>query len=54
MTFRSYLLAGDECLVVSEQVVVFVRMLASGYETIAMPDDIRARFAAAMRGAAAG
>ena len=53
MTFRSYLLAGDECLVVSEQVVVFVRMLASGYETIAMPDDIRARFAAAMSGAAA-
>jgi acyl-CoA thioesterase FadM len=50
MTFRSYLLAGEECLVVSEQVVVFVRMLASGYETIEMPDDIRARFAATMSG----
>lgn len=53
MTFRSYLLAGDECLVVSEQVVVFVRMLAAGYETIEMPDDIRARFAATMSGSGA-
>jgi acyl-CoA thioesterase FadM len=48
MTFRSYLLAGEECLVLSEQVVVFVRMLDSGYETIEMPDDIRGKFAAGM------
>jgi hypothetical protein len=29
------------CLVQNEQVVVFVRMLADGYQSIAIPDDIR-------------
>lgn len=44
MTFRSWLVSGDECLVENEQVVVFVRMLPGGYESIAIPDDLRSKF----------
>ena len=44
MTFRSWLVSGDECLVENEQVVVFVRMLPGGYESIGIPDDLRSEF----------
>lgn len=41
LTFTSWLVKNGRCLVQNEQVVVFVRMLADGYESIAIPDDIR-------------
>lgn len=44
MTFRSWLICKDECHVENDQVVVFVRMLPNGYESIAIPDDISDRF----------
>ena len=44
MTLTSWLVRGDECLVENEQVVVFVRMLENGYESIPIPDDVRAAF----------
>jgi 4-hydroxybenzoyl-CoA thioesterase len=44
MTFRSWLVCGDECHVENEQVVVFVRMLPDGYESITIPDDVSDRF----------
>jgi 4-hydroxybenzoyl-CoA thioesterase len=44
MTFRSWLVCGDECNVENEQVVVFVRMLPDDYESIEIPDDVRDKF----------
>ena len=44
MTFRSWLVCGDECHVENEQVVVFVRMLPDGYESITIPDDVSDKF----------
>lgn len=44
MTFMSYFMCGDRCLVANEQVVVFVRMLDEGYESINIPDYIRSAF----------
>ena len=44
MTFKSWLVSGDQCFVENEQVIVFVRMLAAGYESIPIPDYIREKF----------
>jgi 4-hydroxybenzoyl-CoA thioesterase len=44
MTFRSWLVSDGECLVENEQVVVFVRMLPGGYESIEIPDYARSAF----------
>lgn len=46
LTFTSWLVQGDECLIENEQVIVFVRMIENGFETITIPDDIRARLEA--------
>lgn len=46
MTFKSWLVRDDECLVESEQVVVFVGMLKDGFKPISIPDDIRRAFTA--------
>jgi len=45
LTFMSWFVSGDECLVENRQVVVFVRMLEQGYESMPIPDDMRACFA---------
>jgi acyl-CoA thioesterase FadM len=37
---------GDECLVETEQVIVFVRMQENGFETIEIPEYVRDAFAA--------
>jgi len=42
LTFTSWLVSGDRCLVENRQVVVFVRMLADGYVSMEIPPDIRA------------
>jgi len=44
MTFKSWLVSGDQCFVENEQVIVFVRMLAVGYKSIPIPDYIREKF----------
>jgi 4-hydroxybenzoyl-CoA thioesterase len=44
MTFCSWLVSEGRCLVENEQVVVFVRMLDEGYETMPIPDTIRESF----------
>ena len=44
MTFKSWLIRDDECLVENRQVVVFVRMLDDGYESIDIPADVRRAF----------
>ena len=44
MTFTSWLIRDDECLVENRQVVVFVRMLDDGYESIDIPADVRRAF----------
>jgi 4-hydroxybenzoyl-CoA thioesterase len=44
MTFRSLLVTRDGCQAQSDQVVVFVRMQPDGYESIDIPDDMRAGF----------
>ena len=46
MTSRSWMASGDECLVETEQVIVFVRMQENGYETIEIPGYVRDAFAA--------
>lgn len=46
MTFRSWFVSDNRCLVENEQVVVFVRMLDGGYESIPIPDTIREQFEA--------
>jgi len=44
MTFKSWLVSGDQCYVENEQVIVFVRMLDDGYESMPIPDYIREKF----------
>lgn len=44
MTFTSWLVTGERCLIRNRQVIVFVRMLPKGYESIDVPDSIRAAF----------
>ena len=44
MTFVSWLVSGDRCLVENLQVVVFVSMLDDGFESIDIPDYIRSAF----------
>ena len=44
MTFTSWLVGDDQCHVSNEQVIVFVRMLDDGFESIDIPDAIRAAF----------
>jgi len=44
MTFTSWLVREGECLIETEQVVVFVRMLQRDFESITIPDDIRTAF----------
>ena len=44
MTFASWLVSGDRCLVESTQVVVFVSMQDDGFESIDIPDYIRSAF----------
>jgi len=46
MTSRSWMVRGDECLVETEQVIVFVRMQENGFETIEIPEYVRDAFAA--------
>jgi 4-hydroxybenzoyl-CoA thioesterase len=41
LTFTSWLVVDDRCLVENRQVVVFVRMLDDGYESVEIPADIR-------------
>ena len=43
MVLTSWLVRGGECIVETEQVIVFVRMRADGFDSIDIPDDIRAR-----------
>jgi len=50
MTSRSWLIRSDECLIETEQVIVFVRMLAKGYETVVIPDAVRNAFQSKMDG----
>ena len=44
MTFTSWLVTGERCQIRNRQVIVFVRMLPGGYESIDVPDSIRAAF----------
>ncbi len=46
MTFRSWLVRDDDCLVETEQVIVFVHMQENDYETIEIPKYVRDAFAA--------
>ncbi len=46
MSFTSWLVQGEECLAKTEQVIVFVRMLEDGYESIPIPDYIGSAFEA--------
>jgi 4-hydroxybenzoyl-CoA thioesterase len=46
LRFTSWLVRGAECLVENKQVIVFVRMVEDGFETVTIPDNIRARVAA--------
>lgn len=53
MTARSCLLRGDECLIETKQVIVFVRMLdkgyeTKGYETVVIADAVRTAFQSKM------
>lgn len=42
LTLRHQLRRAEECLVETEQVVVFVEMQANGYRSVPIPDDLRA------------
>ncbi len=46
LAFTSWLVRGEECLIENEQVIVFVSMSDDGFETIVIPDDVRARLEA--------
>jgi 4-hydroxybenzoyl-CoA thioesterase len=43
LTFRSWLVRGDECLIDNEQVIVFVEANHNGYESIPVPEELRGR-----------
>lgn len=45
MTSRSWMVRDGECLVETEQVIVFVQMQENGYETIEIPEYVRDAFA---------
>lgn len=51
MTFMSWLVSDDRCLVENTQVVVFVSMRDDGFESIDIPDYIRSAFEQQMAGA---
>ena len=53
MTFRSWFVCGNECVVENEQVVVFVHMQERGYASMPIPGDMRARFAEQMNASGA-
>lgn len=44
MTFKSWLVVDDQCLVENKQVIVFVKTHDDGYEAIQIPGYIRERF----------
>jgi acyl-CoA thioesterase FadM len=46
MTFTTWLVRDDECLIESEQVVVFVRLQPGAIKPVSIPDDLRHAFAA--------
>ena len=46
MSFTSWLVSDDTCLVENEQVIVFVRMKHDGYESMEIPGFVREAFAA--------
>lgn len=46
LVFTTWLVRDDGCLIENEQVVVFIRMTEGGFETITIPEDIRARIEA--------
>ena len=46
MSFTSWLVRDDTCLIESEQVIVFVRFADRDFETIPIPDDMHAAFSA--------
>lgn len=46
LTFRNWLVRGDECLVDNEQVIVFVEANHNGYESIPVPEELRGRIEA--------
>lgn len=48
LTFKSWLVDDKQCFVENEQVVVLVKMLAEGFESIEIPDYIRSAFAEQM------
>ncbi|MDP6994308.1 MAG: hypothetical protein QGF87_08120 [Woeseiaceae bacterium] len=43
LTYKTWLVRDDRCLLENEQVIVFVKMTADGFEMITIPDDIRTR-----------
>jgi len=43
LTYNTWLVRDDQCLIENEQVIVFARMTENGFEMIAIPDDVRAR-----------
>lgn len=52
LSFKSWLVAEGRTVVVNEQVVVFVEMLAGGYRSIEIPGNIRTAFARRIDGGA--
>jgi acyl-CoA thioesterase FadM len=46
VTFRSWLVRGDECLIDNEQVIVFVEIEQGGFRGIPVPEKLRARIEA--------
>ena len=49
MTSRSWMIRDGECLVETEQVIVFVQMQENGYETIEITEYVRDAFAMQMK-----
>jgi 4-hydroxybenzoyl-CoA thioesterase len=49
MTSRSWMVRDGECLVETEQVIVFVQMQENGYETIEIPEYVRDAFATQLK-----
>lgn len=49
MTSRSWMVCDGECLVETEQVIVFVQMQENGYETIEIPEYVRDAFATQLK-----
>jgi len=49
MTSRSWMVRDGDCLVETEQVIVFVQMQENGYETTEIPEYVRDAFAAQLK-----